>query len=71
MDIFIRTIAVIIEVLLLGIIAYSVLVGVRLIASDLGLKPKYNRMINTALIIVGCIVLTFFIAHLTLLYPTL
>lgn len=70
MDIFIRTIAIIVEVLLLGIIAYSVLVGVRFIASDLGLKPKYNRMINAALIMVGCIVLIFFIAHLTLLYPT-
>ncbi len=71
MDILIRTIAIIIEVLLLAVIAYSVLNGVRLSALDLGIKAKYNRMITLVLLVVGVIVLVFFIAHLTTFYPTI
>ena len=69
MDIFLRTIAIIIEVLILGVIAYAVLNGVRLTAFDLGVKAKYSRPMTMALIAVGVIVLIFFIAHLTTFYP--
>ena len=71
MDVFLRTISVIIEVLILAIVAYSILNGVRLTAFDLGVKPKYSRVIAMALLLVGCIVIVFFIAHLTVWYPTI
>ena len=71
MDIFLRTIAIFIEVMLLAAIAYVVLNGVRLIIFDLGTALKYKKAIAMALIAVGCIVVVFFIAHLTTFYPTL
>jgi len=71
MDILVRTIAIILEVLLLAAIAYSVLNGVRLTAFDLGIGPKYSKAIVMALLAVGFIVLIFFIAHLTAFYPAI
>ena len=71
MDMFLRVIAIIIEVLILAAIAYAVLNGVRLTAFDLGIKRKYNKFISLALIAVGFIFLIFFIAHLTTFYPTI
>ena len=69
MDILLRTIAIIIEVLILAAIAYAVFNGVRLAALDLGIKPKYNKSIVMTLCAAGAIVLIFFIAHLTTFYP--
>jgi succinate dehydrogenase/fumarate reductase cytochrome b subunit len=69
MDTFLRTIAIIIEVLLLAVIAYAVFRGVRLTVLDLGVKAKYGRAVSMALIAVGVILLVFFIAHLTTFYP--
>ena len=71
MDIFLSTIAIIIEVLILAVIAYAVLNGVRLTALDLGIKAKYNKAVSMGLIAVGIILLIFFIAHLTTFYPTI
>ena len=71
MDIFLRTIAIIIEVLILAVIAYAVLNGVRLTVFDLGIKTKYNKVVAMALIVGGIIFLIFFIAHLTTFYPTI
>ena len=69
MDILLRTIAIIVEVLILAAITYAVLHGVRLTASDLGIGPKYGGAVVLALLAVGFIVLVFFIAHLTTFYP--
>ncbi len=69
MDTFLRIIAIIIEVLILTAITYAVFNGVRLAALDLGVKPRYNRMMVMALCAVGFILLIFFIAHLTTFYP--
>ena len=71
MDILVRTIAIIIEVVILAAIAYSVLNGVRLTAFDLGIGPKYSKAVAMALLTVGFIVLIFFIAHLTAFYPAI
>ena len=71
MDIFLRTIAIIIEVLLLVVIAYAILNGFRLTAFDLGIKSKYSKIVAMAFIVVGCVVLVFFIAHLTAWYPAI
>jgi len=69
MDTFLRTIAIIIEVLILAAITYAVFNGVRLTAFDLGIKRKYGKAVVMALLAIGFIVVIFFIAHLTSLYP--
>ena len=69
MDIFTRTIAVIIEVLILAGIAYSILAGVRLAALDLGVGSRYGKILAAIMIFIGTVVVVFFIAHLTSFYP--
>ena len=69
MDMLLRTIAIIVEVVILVAIAYSVLNGVRLTAFDLGIGPKYSKAIAMMLLAVGFIIVIFFIAHLTAFYP--
>ena len=71
MDIFLRSIAIFLEVLLLAVIAYAVLNGVRLTIFDLGLGAKYRNAIAMLLLTIGAIILIFFIAHLTTFYPTI
>lgn len=71
MEILQRVIAIFIEVSILASIFYCLLTGVRLTVFDLGLGLKYQKMVVTALVVVGGIVVVFLIAHLTLLYPTL
>ena len=70
-DIVLRAIVIFIEVLLLAAIAYAVLNGVRLTAFDLGIGAKYRKVIAMLLLVVGAIVVIFFIAHLTTFYPTI
>lgn len=64
-----RAIAIIIEVVILALIAYSVLEGVRLMAHDLGIGPKYRKEIAAVFTAVGALVVLFFVAHLTSFYP--
>jgi hypothetical protein len=71
MDIFLRIIAIIIEVLILGVITYTVLNGARLTVFDLGVKAKYGKAVAMALIAVGIILIVFFIAHLDTFYPAI
>lgn len=69
MDIVLRTLAIVIEVALLAGIAYCFLQGVRLAVMDLGAGTKYNRALTMVALVVGAIVVVFFIAHLTTFYP--
>jgi hypothetical protein len=69
MDPVLRTVAVIIEVLLLAVITYSILRGVGLMALDLGVGEKYRKAINMVLIVVGTLCVIFFFAHLFSWYP--
>ncbi len=71
MDIFLRAIAIIVEIAILASIIYVLLTGVRLTVFDLGLGPKYKKVVAMALVLAGCILVVFFIAHLTLFYPTI
>ncbi len=71
MDILLRTIAIFIEVLILAAIIYCLLTGARLTIFDLGLGPKYKKVVTMALVVAGCIVVVFFIAHLISFYPTI
>ena len=71
MDIVIRAIAIVIEVLLLAVMAYCVLNAVRLTVFDFGVKPKYKKAIAMALLAAGTLLVVFFIAHLTTFYPAI
>ena len=66
-----RVIALSVEVLILMVLLFSILPGVGLLLSDIGLHPKYNRFIKWALALVGGLVSAFFVAHLALFYPKL
>lgn len=69
--ILLRAIAIFIEVILLAAIIYALLDGVRLTLFDLGVGPKYKRMVVLAFFVVGCLAVVFFIAHLTAFYPVI
>lgn len=69
MDILLRTVAVILEVVLLAAIAWAVLNGVRLAALDLGIKPRYNKLMLVAFFTFGLLMVVFFISHLISFYP--
>ena len=71
MDILLRAVAIIIEVVILTAIIYAVLNGVRLTAFDLGIGPKYSKAMAMVVLTVGVIIVVFFIAHLTAFYPTI
>jgi hypothetical protein len=70
MDVFVRTAAIILEVLVLASIIYCILWGVKLILAEFGVGSKYNRAILMALTVVGALLVIFFITHLTAFYPT-
>jgi len=69
MEMMIRVIAIIIEVVILMAITFAVLNGVRLTAFDLGIGQKYSKVLALAFLTIGIIVVVFFIAHLTTFYP--
>ncbi len=71
MDILPRIIAIFIEVVILVAIILCLLVGARLTVFDLGLGPKYKKVVTMALVMAGGIVVVFFIAHLTSFYPAI
>ena len=71
MDVLLRTIAIFIEVAILVMIIYCLLVGAWLTVLDLGLGAKYKKVVTMALVTAGCIVVVFFIAHLTAFYPAI
>ena len=70
MDILIRAVAILVEVLILSTTIFCLLWAVRLTIFDLGLKLKYKSMLTTALVAVGVICVVFFIVHLTAFYPS-
>lgn len=65
-----RAIAIIVELLVLIAVIGSLLMMVRLTVLDAGLRSKYKRAIGMGLLAIGAVVVTFFIVHLTLFYPT-
>ena len=69
MDIFLRVIAIIIEVGILAGIMYALLKGVKLTLFHLGVGLKYNKVVTMAMLLIGALVVIFFIAHLTAFYP--
>lgn len=70
MDVLLRTIAIIIEVLIIGAVFYHILAGVRILLLEVGVKAKHSKIITLALLAVGTLLGTFFISHLITFYPT-
>jgi hypothetical protein len=71
MENFFRSVAIVVEVILLMAVIYSLFLGVKLSALDLGLEEKYKTFIDRVLMIMGCLALIFFVAHLVTFYPRL
>jgi hypothetical protein len=64
-----RPIAILVELTILMGIIYSLFTGVKLVIFDLGLDQKYHPFIKWVLMIMGCLALVFFAAHLITFYP--
>ncbi len=64
-----RPVAIIIEVIILMGVIFSLFLGVKLSALDFGVEEKYQRFINWVFMIMGCLALVFFVAHLFSFYP--
>jgi len=71
MEVLLRVIAIVVEVVILAAIMYSILTGVWLTVFDLGIGLKYKKILTVVLVLIGCIAVFFFIAHLTAFYPTI
>lgn len=70
MDIFLRAMAILVEVSILAAIMYALLSGVWLTIFDMGLGSKYKKIVVIVLVLVGSMAVIFFIAHLISFYPT-
>jgi len=69
MDTFLRVMAVLIEVAILGIVFYSIFAGIRLILFDLGIKQQHNKIVTLFLAAAGSLFLVFLFSHLFTFYP--
>lgn len=70
MEVFLRVVAVFLEVLVLAGIVYCMLWGVKLLLAEFGVSSKYSKAIMMALTVIFSLLVLFFIAHLTAFYPT-
>ena len=64
-----RPVTIVVEVIILMGVIYSLFLGVKLSALDFGLGEKYQRFVDWVFMIVGCLALIFFVAHLFAFYP--
>ena len=69
MDQFLRVVAVLLEVSVLGIMVLCLFWGVKLLLDDLGINKKYEKAIVMALVVVGVLFVFFFAVHLSSFYP--
>jgi hypothetical protein len=71
MNIFLRAIAILVEVLILAALIYALLRALQLTVFELGLESKYKKIVVIALVLAGSMAIVFFIAHLISFYPTI
>ncbi len=69
METYLRPIAIVVELGILMAVIYSLFAGVMFTLLDLGLDLKYQKFIKLVLVIMGCLALIFFVAHLIAFYP--
>ena len=68
---FLRPVVIVVEIIVLMGVIWSLFLGVKLSAFDFGLEEKYQKFINWVFVIMGCLALVFFVAHLITFYPRL
>jgi predicted membrane channel-forming protein YqfA (hemolysin III family) len=66
---FLRPTVMIVEIIVLMGVIWSLFLGVKLSAIDFGLEEKYKRFLCWVFVIMGCLALVFFVAHLITFYP--
>ena len=66
-----RPLAIAVEVIILMGVISSLFLAVKLSALDFGLEEKYQKFIDWVFLIMGCLALVFFVAHLVTFYPRL
>jgi hypothetical protein len=66
-----RLVAIAVEVIILMGVISSLFLAVKLSALDFGLEEKYQKFIDWVFMIMGCLALVFFVAHLITFYPRL
>jgi len=69
MENFLRPVVILVEVIVLMGVIGSLFLGVKLTAFDFGVEEKYKKFLCWAFMIMGCLALVFFIAHLVTFYP--
>jgi Kef-type K+ transport system membrane component KefB len=69
MDQFLRVVAVLLEVSVLGVMILCLVWGLKLLLEDLGMNKKYDKVIVMALAVVFFICVIFFTIHLSAFYP--
>ena len=70
MEQFLRVVAVLLEVAVLGIMMLCLFWGLRLLLTELGVNQKYDRAVGMALTVLWSIVTVFFAMHLSAFYPS-
>jgi hypothetical protein len=69
MDQFLRVVAVLLEVGVLGIMMLCLLWGLKLLLDDFGINKKYEKAIVMALSTIWFLIVFFFAVHLSSFYP--
>jgi len=64
-----RPVVMAVEIIVLMGVVWSLFLGVKLTAFDFGVEEKYKKFLWWAFMIMGCLALVFFIAHLVTFYP--
>ncbi len=68
---FVRPVGIIVEIIVLMGVIGSLFIGVKLSAFDFGVEEKFKKFLCWIFMIMGCLGLVFFIAHLVTFYPRL
>jgi hypothetical protein len=69
MDSSLRPVTIVAEVIILMGVIFSLFLAVKLSAFDFGVEEKYQKFIDWVFMIIGCLALVFFVAHLFAFYP--
>jgi hypothetical protein len=69
MDQFLRVVAVLVEVAVLGIMMLCLFWGLKLLLDDFGINKKYEKAIVMALSVLWFLFVFFFAMHLSSFYP--
>jgi hypothetical protein len=71
MESILRPVVMVVEIIVLMGVIGSLFLGVKLTALDFGVEEKYKTFLCWVFMIMGCLALVFFVAHLVTFYPRL